>query len=98
MLLNTSVMVDEQPEAQAPLPITLPVVMADDQTKEVPVIVEFRGKLLGSPLQMVMLEAEPTGAECTALFASLQSVPNEVAEYPVGNVAPVHTETKLPTV
>jgi hypothetical protein len=64
-LVNTSAMVVPQLEEQLPLPITPPTITAEVHVKLLPDMFEFKGTLLGSPLHITMLAAEPTGPALT---------------------------------
>ena len=60
-LVNTSAIVVPQPPGQSWLPITVPKITDEVQVKSVPATVEFNGTLVGSPLQITILVALPTG-------------------------------------
>ena len=63
-----------QLEAHAPFPTTDPTVTADVHVNVLPAIVEFNGRLLGSPLQITMLDAEPTGNAFTVTVCAAVAV------------------------
>src|SRR5437016_6105255 len=56
---------------QLVLPIALPLITEDVQLKVPPGIVELKGTLQEAPLQIVTLDAEPTGIGLTVTFCKV---------------------------
>ena len=78
VLVSTSAIAAPQPPGQSLFPITPPTITAEVHVNCVPATVEFNGTFVGSPLQITMFVADPTGVAPT-VSVSVNALPAQPA-------------------